>query len=337
MVASDSPPRASTPARTSTAVTGGVRGIFVANLVAQIAIVVTGGLVRLTGSGLGCPTWPECVDGSLVPVAGQSEAFHKYIEFGNRTLTFVLTALALAAVGGALRMRSRWVVDGVPVRRAVLWLAAVPLAGTLAQAVLGGLTVLTGLNPLLVGAHLLLSLLVIAGCVVLVRRAAEPGDTPLVALVPTSVRRLSLLLVTLCGIVLVLGTLVTGSGPHSGDADVAHRLPFDLRTIAWLHADVVMLFVGLIVAMWLALRLTDGPPGARRWSHTLMALALVQGVVGYAQWFAGVPWLLVAAHMLLACLVWLATINLHLSLRTRGVVPGAGAQDERSPITTARG
>jgi cytochrome c oxidase assembly protein subunit 15 len=116
-----------------------------------------------------------------------------------------------------------------------------------------------------------------------------------------------------------LGTLVTGAGPHSGDADVTHRLPFDVRTVAWLHADAVLLFVGLLVALWLALRLTDGPAPARWWSHALLALAVVQGVVGYAQWFAGVPWALVAVHMLLACLVWSATIKAHLTLRSRGV------------------
>ena len=156
-------------------VTPTIRRIFLANLVAQVAIVVSGGLVRLTGSGLGCPQWPECVEGSLVPVAGQAESFHKLIEFGNRALTFVLSALALAAVAGAWRMRSRWLAEGAAPRRPVLWLAAVPLAGTMAQALLGGVTVLTGLNPMVVAAHFRLSSAVIGGCVVLVRRAGEPA------------------------------------------------------------------------------------------------------------------------------------------------------------------
>ena len=171
-----SPPTA--PVRTSSApapspVTSGVRGIFMANLVAQIGIVLTGGLVRVTKSGLGCPTWPECVDGSIVPVQGQAEAFHKYIEFGNRLLTFVLVFLAIAAIVGALRMRSHWRAEGSVPRRPILLLATIPLLGTLAQAVLGGVTVLTGLHPLMVGAHLLLSIAIIAGCVVLVHRAAR--------------------------------------------------------------------------------------------------------------------------------------------------------------------
>ncbi|HEX6887943.1 MAG TPA: COX15/CtaA family protein [Candidatus Nanopelagicales bacterium] len=319
MVASQSPIRTSTSALPSP-VSSGVRAIFMANLVAQIGIVVTGGLVRVTGSGLGCPTWPECVEGSLVPTEGQAEAFHKYIEFGNRLLTFVLGILAIAAIVAALRMRARWRREGAQPRRPILWLATIPLLGTLAQAVLGGITVLTGLHPLLVGGHLLLSIAVIAGCVVLVHRAAEPGDEPLVRLVRPEVRGLSIALVLVSIAVIVLGTLVTGSGPHSGDADVTHRLPFDVRTIAWLHADAVLLFIGLIVGMWLALRVTDGPATARFWSHMLMALAVVQGVVGYVQWFAGVPWVLVSIHMLLACLVWVAVLKGHLSLRARGVL-----------------
>jgi cytochrome c oxidase assembly protein subunit 15 len=178
--------------------------------------------------------------------------------------------------------------------------------------------VLTGLHPLWVAAHFLLSAAIIAGCVVLVRRAAEDGDDPVVPLVRPEIRVLSRALVTTCAAVLVLGTLVTGSGPHSGDADVSHRLPFDLRTIAWLHADLVLLFVGLIVGLWLALRLTDAPARARRWAHVLLALAVAQGALGYAQWFAGVPWVLVSIHMLMACLVWVATLQAHLSLRSRG-------------------
>lgn len=289
-----------------------------ANLVAQIGIVVTGGLVRVTSSGLGCPTWPECVEGSIVPTDGQTEAFHKYIEFGNRLLTFVLGILAIAAIVGALRMRSRWKSEGAQPRRPILLLAMVPLLGTLAQAVLGGITVLTGLNPFSVGSHLLVSVAIIAGCVVLVRRAGEPGDEPLVRLVRGEIRALSLVLVATCAAVIVLGTVVTGAGPHSGDAQVDARLPVDLRTAAWLHADLVLLFIGLIVAMWLALRLTDGPARARSWTNGLIAVAVVQGIVGYTQWFAGVPWALVTVHMLLACLVWVAVLQNHLSLRSRG-------------------
>ncbi len=317
VLASDSSVRPPTTASPGAAPVG-ARRVFLANLVAQIGIVVTGGLVRVTGSGLGCPTWPECVDGSLVPTQEQAQAWHKYVEFGNRLLTFVLVGLALAAVGAAWHARRSWLAAGRAPRRPVLALAAVPLAGTLAQAVLGGITVLTGLHPLLVAGHFLLSAAIIAGCVVLVRRAGEPGDEPVVPLVRPEVRALSRALVGTCAAVLVLGTLVTGAGPHSGDADVEHRLPFDLRTVAWVHADAVLLFVGLIVGLWIALRISSGPPRALAWAQTLMALAVVQGALGYTQWFAGVPWALVSLHMLLACLVWVATLQTHLSLRARG-------------------
>ncbi|MGB8021639.1 MAG: COX15/CtaA family protein [Candidatus Nanopelagicales bacterium] len=317
MLASDSsvrPPSAVAPSPVSP----GIQRVFMANLVAQVGIVVTGGLVRVTGSGLGCPTWPECVGGSLVPVAGQAQEWHKYVEFGNRLLTFVLGALAIAAVVAALRLRAQWLAEGSVPRRSVLVLTTVPLAGTFAQALLGGVTVLTGLHPLLVGAHFMLSMAVIAGCVALVRRAGEPGDEPLVRLVRPEIRVLSLVLIANCATVIVLGTLVTGAGPHSGDADVSHRLPIDLRTVAWLHADAVLLFIGLIVGMWLALRLTDGPDRAQTWAHVLMGLAVVQGALGYTQWFTEVPWALVATHMLMACLIWVATLQTHLSLRSRG-------------------
>lgn len=284
--------------------------VFLANLIAQMGIVVTGGLVRVTGSGLGCPTWPECVDGSLVPTASQGQAWHKYVEFGNRTLTGVLLVLAVLAVLEARRTQRR------PVRR----LALVPILGTLAQAVLGGVTVLTGLSPAWVGAHLLLSMAIIAGCVVLLRRSSEPGDQPRRLLVRPQLAVYGNALVAVAAVVIVMGTLVTGAGPHSGDLDVSHRLPLDPRVVAWLHADVVLLFLGLVGGMWLALRLTDGPQSAVRWVRIVLGVSLLQGAVGYTQWFTGLPWLLVAAHMAVATLIWVAVWQLKLHLRVRGQI-----------------
>jgi cytochrome c oxidase assembly protein subunit 15 len=298
----------------------GARRIFLANLIAQMAIVLTGGLVRVTSSGLGCPTWPQCVPGSLVPTASQAQAWHKYIEFGNRTLTFVLVVLAVAALYAAVRANRQWRASNLPPRKPILWLAAAPLIGTVAQALLGGVTVLTGLSPLWVGAHLLLSVAIIAACVVLVHRAGEPGDLPRTVLVRPELLWFGRALVAVALSAIAMGTLVTGSGPHSGDIEASHRLPFDVRTLAWLHADIVLLFVGLIVGMWLGLRLTDGPARAQRWVAVLAVLALVQGIVGYTQWFTGVPWALVAFHMLMATLVWVSALELLLSLRVRGRV-----------------
>ena len=292
--------------------------IFRANLVVQIGIIVTGGLVRLTGSGLGCPTWPECVDGSLVPTAKQEEAWHKYVEFGNRTLTFLLGVAAIAALVGAFVWWRRTRAAGHS-RTPVLLLAAVPLVGTVAQAVLGGVTVLTGLNPAIVAAHFLLSIIVIGGCVLLVDRAQDPGDRPVVPLVRTEVRWLAHSLVAVTFVVVFLGTIVTGAGPNSGDADVTHRLGVDQRTAAWVHADAVYLFIGLLVAMLLALRLTNGPGLAMRRTWYLVAAALANGALGYAQLFLGLPWAVVAMHMLVASLVWVAAIRVDLATRTRGI------------------
>ena len=153
--------------------------VFLANLVAQTAIVITGGVVRLTGSGLGCPTWPQCAPGSFTPTSTQPQAWHKYIEFGNRTLTFVLTIAAIASLVGALLWARKLRAAGAAPRRPITWLAAVPLIGTVAQAVLGGVTVLTGLNPAIVASHFLLSSVLIAATLVLYWRSREPGDEPL--------------------------------------------------------------------------------------------------------------------------------------------------------------
>jgi heme a synthase len=302
-----------------------LRGVFIANLVAQIGIVVTGGIVRLTGSGLGCPTWPECVDGSLVPTSRQAESWHKYVEFGNRLLTFVLAALALAAIIGAVAWWRRQRRTGVDPRTPVLLLAAIPLIGTVVQAVLGGVTVLTGLNPWAVSAHFLVSMAIIAGCVVLVVRASESGDTPRLDVVRREVMWLARTLVAVTAVVVVLGVIVTGSGPHSGDVGADARFPLDPRTVSWLHADSVLLFLGLTIGLLVALRVTHAPTRAQALTAGLLTVALAQGVIGYAQYFTGLPWVLVALHMLGACLVWALSIFVLLSMRTRGPVAAAAA------------
>ena len=297
-----------------------LRGIFLANLIAQMAIVVTGGIVRLTGSGLGCPTWPECVEGSYTPTNRQEEAWHKYVEFGNRLLTFVLAALAIAAVIGAIAWLAKSRRQQRNPRMPVVALAFLPFAGTVGQAVLGGITVLTGLNPWVVAAHFLVSMAIIAGCVLLVVRAGEPGDTPVSALVPNAIRWLGRILVIVTAAVVVLGTVVTGSGPHSGDADTEARFGLDPRTVSWLHADVVLLFLGLLIGMLVALHVTQGPRRARVFAGSLLAVSVAQGLVGYTQYFTGLPWVLVAIHMLGATIVWALSVFVLLSLRARGAL-----------------
>lgn len=290
-----------------------LRGIFWANLVAQVGIVITGGIVRVTGSGLGCPTWPECVDGSITPTSEQTETWHKYVEFGNRTLTGVLLLLAVAAIAGAVIWRRR---EGVR-RPWVMWLAAVPLIGTLAQAVLGGVTVLVDLHPMAVASHLLLSMAVIAACVALVQFSGEPGDPPGTPVTRTATRYLGNALIAVTSVIIVMGTVVTGSGPHAGDSRTV-RLDLDPRLVSWLHADVVLLFIGLLIGMLALLYVDTSSATARRRAWWVVIFAVLQAGIGYLQYFTGLPWVLVTAHLLGASLVWISVWRLRLSLTRRG-------------------
>lgn len=302
-----------------------MRRIYIANLVVQSGIILTGAIVRITGSGLGCPTWPECTEGSLIPTSAQMESWHKYVEFGNRLLTFVLAIAAIAAIAAALVDRRRRRRSGLPSRPVLTVLALVPLVGTAVQAVLGGVTVLTGLHPLTVAAHFLVSIGLVAACAALVVRSGEDGDRPLHWLVPKPVVYLTWALVAATLLVVILGVVTTGSGPHSGDEDVQARFGFDLRTVAWLHADSVLLFLGLTVGLLVAARVCHAPPALTRRTLILLGIALAQGFVGYTQYFTGLPELLVAIHVLGAIGVWLAVLFLPPTLRTRGaVVPDAG-------------
>ncbi|PRY61578.1 cytochrome c oxidase assembly protein subunit 15 [Knoellia remsis] len=263
------------------------RAILLANLVCQVGIIVSGGLVRLTGSGLGCPSWPQCVPGSYVPVREQAEGFHKYIEFGNRTLTGLLGLVAILTVFAVWR----W----TPWRR--LKIAAVTvLLGVVLQAVLGGITVLTELHPVTVATHFLVSAALVATAAYLwFARDEGPGEPT--TLVPDLVRRIAWLTCAVGAVVLTLGTVVTGSGPHSGDAEAPARFGFDPRTISWLHADAVMLFIGLVVAVWLATRLSSAPPSVSSAWRVVLLVTLAQGLVGYVQYVTKLPAVLVLTHM----------------------------------------
>ena len=284
---------------------------LVANLVVEVMIVVTGGIVRLTRSGLGCPTWPRCTPESFVPVRDQAEGFHTFIEYGNRMLTGVVSVAALAVVVAVWR----WAPDRPTLKR----LAFLPLAGVGIQAVVGGITVLARLNPLVVSLHFLASMVLVALSTYLLVRARE-GDGPPTPLVRREVGWVAWAVAGLGSVVLVLGTVVTGTGPHSGDRDV-HRYPFDAQTVSWLHADAVMLFVGLVVAVWLAVLLSAGGHSARAWL-VLLGVTLAQGTIGYVQYFTALPEALVAAHMLGASLLVVALTRAILALRSR--VGGGG-------------
>jgi cytochrome c oxidase assembly protein subunit 15 len=258
------------------------------------------------------------VEGSYTPTSRQVEGeWHKYIEFGNRLLTFALAALAIAAVVAAIvdaRRRSR---DGLPRRRSLTVLAMIPLAGTVIQAVLGGITVLTQLNPITVSAHFLVSMALIAACVFLVARSGEPVDSPTIWLVPSPVRLLGWLLIAVTSLVVLLGVIVTGSGPHSGDADVEARFSFDPRTVAWLHADTVLLMLGLLIGFAIAVRVTTSPKTLNRRVTVLLIIVLMQGFVGYLQYFTGLPEVLVSIHVLGAVLVWTAALFVLPAMREK--------------------
>lgn len=265
----------------------------------QGALVITGGAVRLTGSGLGCPTWPECSEGSFTPVATQIEPEHQvWIEFGNRLLTFALLIAALAVVIEVLKSR----------RKDLRLLAAGQLLGILAQGVLGGITVLTDLHPIPVAGHLLLSMILIAGAASLYSRRSGPVTRSKIK--ATSVRLISGAHLAISFLVLVLGTLVTGSGPHAGD-ETAQRFGFDIRNITVLHTDAVIFLMGLTIAY---LVLPQVNSATKRAIVIFLGISLGQGAIGYVQYATGVPEILVAFHLLGAVLFWIAAWRIRLTV-----------------------
>lgn len=288
------------------------RRILVANLVGQIGIIMTGGLVRLTGSGLGCSTWPRCEPGTFTPVFEPATPFHAYIEFGNRLLTFVVGLLVVAALVAVWRLRGRSL--------GLRLLGVAPLLGVLLQAGIGGITVLTGLAPWTVMLHFMVSVGLVAISTMLLLRARE-GDGPVTTKAHPVLRQLAGVIAVVATGVLVLGTAVTGAGPHAGDADDPVRLPIDPRTISWLHADLVLLFLGLAVGLYVALRVTDAPRRAAWWASAVLVVTLAQGLLGYVQYALAVPIALVWLHMLGACLLTVAVTGLQLGLRGRALAP----------------
>ena len=265
----------------------------------QSALVLTGGAVRLTGSGLGCPTWPECVEGSYLPVEGQAEGqFHAWIEFGNRLLTFALLFAALATFIAVLKSG----------RRDLRLLAFGQVAGIFGQGILGGITVLTDLNPLSVASHFMLSVILIAAATSLHSRRRYPQVRTSSS--HPSISRLSASHTALTFIVLAIGTLVTGTGPHAGDVD-APRLDFHIQTIAYIHAGVVAL---LIIHSFIFFFASGLSHQTKRWLGIFLLLSLSQGALGYIQYLQGVPILLVAGHLLGSVLIWISAWRIRLSI-----------------------
>ncbi len=281
------------------------RFLYGALLTLQAGLVLTGGAVRITGSGLGCPTWPECTPGSYTPVPHQAEGqLHAWIEFGNRLLTFALVAVALAVLINVLYRG----------RRDLRSLALGQVLGILGQGILGGITVLTDLHPLPVAGHLLLSIILIAGAASLYSRR-EYSARPRTDLDKLT-KRVSVLHIGLTFVVIILGTIVTGSGPHAGD-EKAQRFGFDIRTVSWLHADAVIALLGLTAAFYILVR---NDPKLLRRVQVFLVVALAQGAIGYIQYFTGIPEILVAAHLLGATLVWITAWRIRITVKRSLIV-----------------
>jgi cytochrome c oxidase assembly protein subunit 15 len=289
------------------------------SLIANIALVVTGAAVRLTDSGLGCPTWPKCTDGSYTTTSAMGG--HGAIEFGNRLLGVALFVVTVVCFLSAWRQRPR---RPRQVRLALLVLLSVP-----AQAVMGGITVLSNLNPWVVGLHFLLSMALIFVSYALWQSTKE-GDSRPVFLIPAPLRLLARLTAVASAAVIVAGVIVTGSGPHSGD-NGAKRNGLDPAAVAQAHADLVFLLLGLTGACYLALRAVNARAAART-ALILFAIELSQGLIGFVQYFTHLPVALVAAHMLGASLVWAGTAALLLSIRRRPIVVELPADPVAPPV-----
>ena len=283
--------------------------LFTALLVLQAGLVVTGGAVRLTGSGLGCPTWPECTDGSIGPVITQAEdQLHAWIEFGNRLIAWLILILALAAlvyIVKKLKSRNDF--------KRLRLLAILQIIGFLGQVVLGGITVLTKLNPISVSAHFVLTLPLIAGALALRHRVL---DRPVLQLQPMT-RTVTKVVTALSFVVLLLGVVVTGTGPHAGDAD-AKRYPFNFEAVSILHADSVIALICLAIALYLVVKVSESAEVKKQFGRMILiflAICLAQGAIGYLQYLTGLPELLVGAHLLGATLVWIHAWRLNLTGR----------------------
>jgi cytochrome c oxidase assembly protein subunit 15 len=286
------------------------RKVTLLSVVALGFIVVTGGAVRVTGSGLGCPDWPTCAEGRIVAPL----EYHALVEFVNRTVTGAVSVMVIVAVLAAFRRR--------PYRRDLVWLAAGLVLGVIGQIVLGGLVVLFHLYPPLVMGHFVLSMVLVANAVVLHHRAGQPdegnpvpvdGPGPVIS---PDLRQLGSWLVVWSAVVLGLGTVVTGSGPHTGshEGEFIERLPFAVRDVARIHAVAVWILLALtLFTLWRARR-DRAPATVQARGGVLLAVLCAQGAIGYIQYFSNVPAALVAVHIGGATALWVSVLRYRLGL-----------------------
>jgi cytochrome c oxidase assembly protein subunit 15 len=301
------------------------RLIALAVVLTQGGIAVTGAIVRATASGLGCPTWPQCFPGSFVPVpVAEVPIVHQAVEFGNRLITFLVVLTAAAAVLAVTRAGRR---------REVLVYAWLMPASTVVQAVLGGITVLTGLLWWTVAIHLLVSMAMVWLAVQLFVKIGEPDDGVPELVVPNPLRQLTFLSAVALSVVLVTGTMVTGAGPHAGDQSVTApvpRLGLDIITLVYRHAGLVSAYVSLVIGLGFALLAVRAPRPVILRLVTLLVLVALQGMVGTVQFYTGVPAVLVAVHVLGAAACTAATAALWASMRRRSIPEGAVPQRAES-------
>jgi len=291
------------------------RVIAFAVILTQGGIAVTGAVVRVTASGLGCPTWPQCFPGSFVPVGhGEVAVVHQAVEFGNRLLTFVVVVAAALIVLAVTRARRR--------KEVLVYAWMMPL-GTVVQAVIGGVTVLTGLLWWTVAVHLLASMAMVWLATVMYAKICEPDDAPAIDVIPAPLRWLTALSgVALAG-VLAAGTLVTGAGPHAGDKSldrVVPRLEVEIVTLVHLHAQLLVGYLALLVGLCFGLYAVGATRAVKVRVQVLLALVVAQALIGLVQFFTDVPAVLVAFHVAGAGLCTAATAAVWAAGRTREFV-----------------
>jgi cytochrome c oxidase assembly protein subunit 15 len=278
-------------------------------ILSQGGIAVTGAIVRVTASGLGCPTWPQCFPGSFTPVpVAEVPVVHQVVEFSNRMITFLVVLTAALAVLAVTRARRR---------REVLIYAWLMPASTVVQAVIGGITVLTGLLWWTVAIHLVASMTMVWLAVLLFVKVGEPDDGLPAPVVPKPLRQLTVLSALVLAAILVTGTLVTGAGPHAGDKSLDRtvpRLQVEITTLVHAHSSLLVAYLSLLVALGFALIAVKAP---RSVMLVLVVLVCAQGLIGTVQFFTGVPPALVAVHVLGAAACTAATSALWASMRER--------------------
>lgn len=285
-------------------------------ILTQGGIAVTGAVVRVTASGLGCPTWPQCFPGSFVPVGhGDVAVLHQLVEFGNRLLTFVVVVAAAAIVLAVTRARRR---------NEVLFYAWMIPLGTVLQAIMGGITVLTGLLWWTVAIHLVASMLMVWVATVMYAKIAEPDEATTLVVMPAPLRWLAALSAIALAGVLVAGTLVTGAGPHAGDKSLDRtvpRLEVEIVTLVHLHAQLLVAYLALSVGLTLGIYAVGASAAVKNRLKVLLALIVAQALIGIVQYFTDVPAVLVALHVAGAGLCTAATAAVWAAGRSRQHTP----------------